>query len=361
MDIQIGSATPSGGRAGATLRRSTRGCASAASIGRSPLTSTSSRRSLGAWQSEAQKSKRNSSKSGASRRSSLVRRLSSSTVGPGPEAAALLVVAGRRSPLLRRYSSPPLRTSSLAAELTSEQRKAIERLADYPRRVERLRRLWADIHIEERRVHGRGSTGRSQSKESTSSGARGPLTAAQIQDLMSRDITPEDYELLLLLDEGVKKAKTFSPDVAAALPRAVGSSWVDGECRICLCALEEDEDVRMLPGCGHCFHAPCAQRWLTSSKATCPLCGQEQAKQEKVLEAFRQFDENGDGLFELSEMRRVLAALDPAVWSLERVDCLFNAIDANRDGKVNIEEFVNWVFAGGQDDQQRRLCDAMDI
>merc|ERR1711933_223622 len=79
----------------------------------------------------------------------------------------------------------------------------------------------------------------------------GPLTAAQIRELMSRDITPEDYELLLLLDEGVvKKAKTMSPDTAALLPRATGVTWVDQECSICLCALEADEDIRMLPACG---------------------------------------------------------------------------------------------------------------
>jgi len=266
--------------------------------------------------------------------------------------------------LLRRNSSPPFRASSLSVELTAEQRKAIERLADYPRRVERLRRLWVDIHAEERRAHGRRGAGRSQTKDSNVSvlGAfRGPLTAAQIQELMSRDITPEDYELLLLLDDGVKKAKTFDPEVAAALPKATGSSWHDTECRICLCALEEDEDIRMLPDCGHCFHAPCAQRWLTSSKATCPLCGQEQAKQEKVLEAFWQFDKNGDGLFEPSEMRRVLTALDPTGWSLERVDHVFDAIDSDHDGRVSIEEFVNWVFAVDRGDQQQRLCDAMKI
>ena len=33
--------------------------------------------------------------------------------------------------------------------------------------------------------------------------------------------------LLLLLDEGLKKAKTLRPEVAAALPRAVGTAWVD--------------------------------------------------------------------------------------------------------------------------------------
>lgn len=103
----------------------------------------------------------------------------------------------------------------------------------------------------------------------------GPLTARQIQELMTRDLTPEDYELLLLLDEGVKKARTLSTSAAANLPRAEGTAWYGDECRICLCALEEGEDVVSLPGCGHLFHGPCAERWLSASKASCPLCGNE--------------------------------------------------------------------------------------
>lgn len=245
----------------------------------------------------------------------------------------------------------------------------MQRLADYPRRVERLRLLWADAPCEPGRSSGsRARGGLLLLRGGASGGARGasgavpkgPLTAAQIRELMSRDITPEDYELLLLLDEGVKKAKTFSPDVASALPRAAGAAWVNEECSICLCALEEDEDVRMLPECGHCFHAPCAQRWLTSSKANCPLCGREQTKQERVLEAFRQVDQNGDGTIEAADMRRVLAALDPDTWTLEKVNRLFDAMDADRDGRINLQEFVNWVFAV-DGDQQQSLRGAFDI
>lgn len=187
------------------------------------------------------------------------------------------------------------------------------------------------------------------------------MTQAQIRELMSRDLNPEDYELLLLLDEGLNKAKTMSPEIAAALPRATGSAWVNQECMICLCALEEDEDVRRLPGCGHLFHAPCAQRWLTSSKATCPLCGQEQDRQQKVIEAFRQFDKNGDGQFDAVEMKHVLTALDPSVWQAEKVDGLFTEIDVDSDGRINLEDFVNWVFASDSGCEQKSFCDVMKI
>jgi hypothetical protein len=93
--------------------------------------------------------------------------------------------------------------------------------------------------------------------------------------LMTRDITPEDYELLLLLDEGIKKAPTISTNAASALPRVKGDAWIGEECRICFGAFEDGEDIVCLPGCNHMFHGPCAEQWLASYKATCPLCGNE--------------------------------------------------------------------------------------
>jgi hypothetical protein len=50
------------------------------------------------------------------------------------------------------------------------------------------------------------------------------------------------------------------------------------ECRICLCEFEKGDDVRALPRCGHMFHSSCAKHWLTTSKASCPLCGSEVAE-----------------------------------------------------------------------------------
>mmetsp|Transcript_45026 Transcript_45026/g.101276 ORF Transcript_45026/g.101276 Transcript_45026/m.101276 type:complete len:276 (-) Transcript_45026:77-904(-) len=229
---------------------------------------------------------------------------------------------------------------SQSMELGLEQQKALARVADYPRRVARLKWLWMDDpraadrgHKASRPCSGASLCSRSSSQPANSRFPRctdagrsrlasagasavgagryyterrsrshhsshshscharhkcgkkrragredphiGPLTAAQIRELMSRDLTPEDYELLLLLDEGVKKAQTLPAGVASMLSRASGSSWIGEECRICLCALEEGEDVRTLPRCGHAYHAPCVERWLSESKASCPVCGTE--------------------------------------------------------------------------------------
>lgn len=178
---------------------------------------------------------------------------------------------------------------------------------------------------------------------------------------MSRELSPEDYDLLLLLDEGVKKKDLLSSDAAAALPRATGTDWINEECRICLCAMEEDEDVRMLPTCGHCFHGACIEHWLTGSKNTCPLCGQVEAIQEKVVKEFGRFDTNNDGLVYVEEMTKVLTKLDPTVWTPEAVDILFQSVDVNQDGKIDTKEFVDWIFAAGGGEDQRLLRGTLNI
>ncbi|XP_074304862.1 RING-H2 finger protein ATL11-like [Silene latifolia] len=43
------------------------------------------------------------------------------------------------------------------------------------------------------------------------------------------------------------------------------------ECGVCLGVFQEKEMVRLLPKCGHVFHADCVDPWLRSH-ATCPLC-----------------------------------------------------------------------------------------
>ncbi|KAI9367417.1 hypothetical protein BJX61DRAFT_538079 [Aspergillus egyptiacus] len=42
-------------------------------------------------------------------------------------------------------------------------------------------------------------------------------------------------------------------------------------CAICLDIIEDEDDIRGL-ACGHAFHASCVDPWLTSRKASCPLC-----------------------------------------------------------------------------------------
>lgn len=104
------------------------------------------------------------------------------------------------------------------------------------------------------------------------------LSAQQLNDLLNRELTPEDYELLLMLDSTVKP-KTLSTNLIDSFPsRTVepGSALVEGDgerCAICMCSFEVGEGVKELPRCQHCFHAECIVQWLSTASTKCPLCG----------------------------------------------------------------------------------------
>lgn len=93
----------------------------------------------------------------------------------------------------------------------------------------------------------------------------------QFRRLQYRELTPEDYELLCLLDESVPKKDTAPPTVVTGLPRILAGDASTTECHICMARMEPDVRVVPLP-CGHTFHAECVSRWLTQCKGTCPLC-----------------------------------------------------------------------------------------
>mmetsp|Transcript_110036 Transcript_110036/g.206289 ORF Transcript_110036/g.206289 Transcript_110036/m.206289 type:complete len:365 (-) Transcript_110036:211-1305(-) len=301
---------------------------------------------------------------GRSRRlsgSSSVRHGSGSRPGsPGPAAEPTPTHERRRES--RGRASPTGRASPVASESSAKEapaRKVARRESPAPRREAPA--------AAPRERPGRREPAAPKAKAGRAPAGRplirrdGPLTRAEIRELMTRDLTPEDYELLLLLDEGVKKAPTLSSGAAAALPSAVGTDWHGEACMICLCALEEDEDVRRMPGCGHMFHAACAARWLSDSKSSCPVCGKDEAVMEKCIQAFMQFDHNCDGLCDVNEMKAVLTKLDAATWTSENVDTLFSHVDVNKDGKIDTREFVNWLFAADAGGEQTRLRESMKI
>eukprot|EP01103_Thecamoeba_quadrilineata_P009458 TRINITY_DN19220_c0_g1_i1.p1 TRINITY_DN19220_c0_g1~~TRINITY_DN19220_c0_g1_i1.p1 ORF type:complete len:167 (+),score=32.56 TRINITY_DN19220_c0_g1_i1:546-1046(+) len=105
------------------------------------------------------------------------------------------------------------------------------------------------------------------------------ITHTQLLDLMSRDLTPEDYELLLLLDDTVKK-KTLASKTNNISNRARLVSVQEAEklaeeealCTICLCNYEPSQYLVPLP-CGHNFHKDCIVTWLSSSSVNCPVDG----------------------------------------------------------------------------------------
>lgn len=94
------------------------------------------------------------------------------------------------------------------------------------------------------------------------------LTERQVRELQTRDLTPEDYELLLLLESQVKP-KTLSASEIAALPRETLAESLD-DCTVCLTPMDAGSTVCRLP-CGHVFHAPCIEHWLANAATTCPL------------------------------------------------------------------------------------------
>jgi len=73
-------------------------------------------------------------------------------------------------------------------------------------------------------------------------------------------------------------------------------------------------------------------------------------EREKMLRIFRQFDINGDGKICRDELGALLKILDPDTFNDAAVDILFNEADCDRDGKLNVEEFVGWLSASGAAD-----------
>jgi len=96
------------------------------------------------------------------------------------------------------------------------------------------------------------------------------LFASQLSELLFRDITPEDYDLLLQLDEGVKRP-TASKSSVENLPEVCQEEFVGKNCTICLCCFERSDRVLALP-CEHFFHKACITKWLVESKPVCPMC-----------------------------------------------------------------------------------------
>uniref|UniRef100_A0ACD5YSF5 Uncharacterized protein n=2 Tax=Avena sativa TaxID=4498 RepID=A0ACD5YSF5_AVESA len=70
-------------------------------------------------------------------------------------------------------------------------------------------------------------------------------------------------------NKGVKK------EVLRALPTVtyvVSEAGAEAdECAICLAEFEDGQNMRVLPQCGHAFHAPCVDAWLRSH-SSCPSC-----------------------------------------------------------------------------------------
>lgn len=100
------------------------------------------------------------------------------------------------------------------------------------------------------------------------------LSEHEVFDLLYRDITPEDYDMLLRLDELVPK-KTASAEAVDGLRKISAGERRHETCGVCLMPFEDGdyEDGVLTVPCpaAHEFHRACISRWLTEYKNTCPV------------------------------------------------------------------------------------------
>ncbi len=92
-------------------------------------------------------------------------------------------------------------------------------------------------------------------------------------DIQHRELTPEDYELLLRLDDDIAPKTVPTSILRSIQVVTVDVAAVVGElCSICMELYQASQKVKTLP-CRHTFHADCIDCWLTSSSHNCPLDG----------------------------------------------------------------------------------------
>ena len=95
-----------------------------------------------------------------------------------------------------------------------------------------------------------------------------------LQSVQYRDLTPEDYELLLRLDERVKPKTIDSSELDKLKTDKVTEDNAGDICMVCLDPYIIGEVRKLLP-CDHVFHASCIEMWLKNNSVTCPLDGTE--------------------------------------------------------------------------------------
>jgi len=78
------------------------------------------------------------------------------------------------------------------------------------------------------------------------------------------------------------------------------------------------------------------------------------------MSVFKQFDANKDGAIDRIELRFLLNMLD-SKWTDERADAVFEAIDVNKDGRIQFEELLRWTFSGGKQEEQSSFRELVDL
>lgn len=103
-------------------------------------------------------------------------------------------------------------------------------------------------------------------------------TFRKLRQLQAREITPDDYDLLMSLH-----AKSNSKVLTEQQLSDVGENFVAGQaadtCSVCLGAMAAGEKLCRLACRGrHVFHSHCIDEWLTTASRCCPIDQQDLAE-----------------------------------------------------------------------------------
>eukprot|EP00929_Paragymnodinium_shiwhaense_P109747 TRINITY_DN7625_c0_g1_i1.p1 TRINITY_DN7625_c0_g1~~TRINITY_DN7625_c0_g1_i1.p1 ORF type:complete len:1111 (-),score=315.09 TRINITY_DN7625_c0_g1_i1:211-3543(-) len=204
---------------------------------------------------------------------------------------------------------------------------------------------------------------------------RKPEARASVDDLVSGQTVQDAVKALLAEKKEKTTAGAAGDKEGAALGGAGASNGKDSACGEPGRCNDEGAAVQLLGGEAGKLYC-CGRRLaVESGKAsddTClSFCGQEGAPQcpsckryqllseasgesplvksakFQILEQFSRFDHNRDGVVERADLADVLKHLDGRFWTDERVDEALKAADANQDGKIHLDDFVQWIFGGG--------------
>ena len=89
-------------------------------------------------------------------------------------------------------------------------------------------------------------------------------------DLLYRDITPEDYDILLTLDDSLE-SKITDKSIIENISQQTKASSLTENCVICMTDIKHDDSLAVLPLCGHKFHTQCISKWLLNCSQQCPI------------------------------------------------------------------------------------------
>ncbi|ORX50406.1 hypothetical protein BCR36DRAFT_404515, partial [Piromyces finnis] len=99
------------------------------------------------------------------------------------------------------------------------------------------------------------------------------LPEGLIQNLQNRELSEEDYNTLLLLDQKVIQGSIPLHVINSFPTKKVKYGDKDKySCVICNTTVKMNEIIRKLP-CQHNFHQNCIDKWLLHTRSTCPICG----------------------------------------------------------------------------------------